>query len=248
MREEDTAYVLISTLTPLAIPSTLQDFLMARLDRLASVKEIAQIGATIGREFSYWLLEAVSPLQGAPLRDALDQLMAAELLHGRGNPPEAAYAFKHALVQETAYASLLKSRRQHLHQRIAESLRDRFPSRADEEPGVVAHHFTQAGLSDMAIEWWGRAGALAMRRFANPEAVLSYSNGLSLVADLPKSEARDRRELSFRLSMGPAPLAATRLRVGRGRAQLPRGREACGGSRRSRSHLQEHSRALALRL
>jgi class 3 adenylate cyclase/tetratricopeptide (TPR) repeat protein len=208
MREQDGAYVLASALTPLAIPSTLQDSLMARLDRLAPVKEIAQIGATIGREFSYRLLEAVSPLQGAPLQGALGQLMAAELVYGRGDPPEAAYAFKHALVQETAYASLLKSRRQHLHQRIAESLRDRFPNRADEEPGVVAHHFTQAGLSGMAIEWWGRAGALAMRRFANHEAVLSYTNGLSVMADLPRSEARDRRELSFRLAMGPALLAA----------------------------------------
>lgn len=208
LREEDGAYVLASTLTPLAIPSTLQDSLMARLDRLAPVKEIAQIGATIGREFSYRLLEAVSPLQGAALQDALGQLMAAELVYGRGNPPEATYAFKHMLVQETAYASLLKSRRQLLHQRIAESLRDGFPSRADQEPGLVAHHFTQAGLADLAIEWWDRAGARAMRRFANQEAVLSYSNGLNLIADLPKNEKRDRRDLSFRLAMGPALLAA----------------------------------------
>ena len=111
-----------AALTPLAIPSTLQNSLMARLDRLAPVKEIAQIGAAIGREFSYRLLEAVSPIQGPALQDALGQLMAAELIHGRGAPPEATYVFKHALVQDTAYASLLRSRRQRIHADIARAL------------------------------------------------------------------------------------------------------------------------------
>ena len=134
--------------------------------------------------------------------------MAAGLVFGHGTPPEATYAFKHALVQDTAYATLLKGRRQGLHQRIAESLRDRFPEHAEHEPGVIAHHFTQAGLAQSAIEWWGRAGTRAMRRFANHEAVLSYANGLTLMADLPRSEERDRQELSFRLALGPALLAA----------------------------------------
>ena len=208
LHEESGSYVLASALSPLAIPSTLQDSLMARLDRLAPVKEIAQIGATIGREFSYSLLEAVSPVRGAALQDALGKLMAAGLVFGHGTPPEATYAFKHALVQDTAYATLLKGRRQGLHQRIAESLRDRFPEHAEHEPGVIAHHFTQAGLAQSAIEWWGRAGTRAMRRFANHEAVLSYANGLTLMADLPRSEERDRQELSFRLALGPALLAA----------------------------------------
>ena len=180
---------------------------MARLDRLAPVKETAQIAAAIGREFPYRLLEAVSPIQGPPLRDALGQLMAAELIHGRGAPPEATYVFKHALVQDTAYATLLKSRRQQLHQQIAEVVRDRFPERADQEPGVIAHHFTQAGLPEIAVEWWGRAGRRAMGRFANLEAVPSFANGLALMADLPKSESRDRQELSLRLALGPALLA-----------------------------------------
>jgi class 3 adenylate cyclase/tetratricopeptide (TPR) repeat protein len=208
LREEDGVYVLSSALTPLAIPSTLQDSLMARLDRLAPVKETAQIGAAIGREFSYRLLEAVSPIKGLALQDALAQLMAAELIHGRGAAPESAYVFKHALVQDTAYATLLKSRRQQLHQRIAEIVRDIFPERADSEPGVIAHHFTQAGLLEMAVEWWSRAGHYAMSRFANFEAVQSFSNGLALMDKMPKGEQLDRQELSLRLALGPALLAA----------------------------------------
>ena len=181
---------------------------MARLDRLAPIKEIAQIGATIGREFPHSLLEAVSPTQGVALQDALDQLIAAGLIFKHGAESEASYTFKHALVQDTAYATLLKSRRQQLHQRIAESLRDHFPDRAEREPGIVAHHFTRAGLPETAIEWWGRAGDRAMRGFANHEAALSYVKGLNLMADLPPGEERARRELAFRLALGPALLAA----------------------------------------
>ena len=135
LREENGAYVLDRALTPLAIPSTLQDSLMARLDRLAPVKEIAQIGAAIGREFSYRLLEAVSPIQGPALQDALDQLMAAELIHGRGAPPEATYVFKHALVQDTAYASLLRSRRQRIHADIARALEEQFADQIERRAG-----------------------------------------------------------------------------------------------------------------
>jgi tetratricopeptide (TPR) repeat protein len=181
---------------------------MARLDRLAPIKEIAQIGATIGREFPYNILEAVSPTQGAALQNALMQLVAAGLIFSHGTPPGSSYTFKHALVQDTAYATLLKSRRQQLHQRIAESLRDRFPEPAEREPGIVAHHFTRAQLPKTAIEWWGRAGDRAMRRFANDEAALSYANGLNLMADLPSDEERNRHELAFRLALGPALLAA----------------------------------------
>ena len=125
-----------AALTPLAIPSTLQDSLMARLDRLAPVKEIAQIAAAIGREFSYRLLEAVSPIQGAELQDALAQLMAAELIHGRGAPPEATYVFKHALVQDTAYGSLLRSRRQRIHADIARALEEKFADQVAAAPAI----------------------------------------------------------------------------------------------------------------
>jgi tetratricopeptide (TPR) repeat protein len=208
LREEAAAYLLASRLTPFAIPSTLEDSLMARLDRLAPVKEVAQVGAAIGREFSLRLLECVAPIKGAGLADALRQLEAAELVFKRGAPSEATYVFKHALVQDAAYQSLLKSRRQVLHQRIAETLCSQFAERAEDEPSLVAHHFTQAGMSDAAIEWWDRAGSQAMRRFANPEAVVSFTNALRLVPDLPPGAARDERELVLRLTVGPALLAA----------------------------------------
>ena len=207
LREEKGSYVLASSLTPLAIPSTLQDSLMARLDRLAPVKEVAQLGAAIGREFAYSLLEAVSPIRGELLQQALTQLMAAGLVFGHGTPPDATYTFKHALVQDTAYATLLKSRKQRLHQQIAETLRDLFPERAEREPGVVALHFTRAGLDEAAIGWWERAGERAVRRFANREAIESYVSGLKMIFNLPAGEARDRRELAFRLALGPALLA-----------------------------------------
>ena len=133
---------------------------------------------------------------------------AAELVFTRGAPPDATYVFKHALVQDAAYQSLLKSRRQILHQRIAESLTKRFPNRAAEEPSLVAHHFTKAGMPDAAIEWWERSGSQAMRRFANSEAVVSFGNALGIIPGVPSGAARDERELALRLAIGPALLAA----------------------------------------
>ena len=144
-------------LPPFAIPATLQDLLAARLDRLAPVKEIAQIGAAIGREFSYPLLRAVAGRDEAALRAALAQLEEAELLFRAGAPPDARYTFKHALVQDTAYETLLRSRRQVLHRQIADALRGEFAAVAAAEPELVAHHLTQAGLDEPAIEWWGKA-------------------------------------------------------------------------------------------
>ena len=170
LREENGAYVLSSALTPLAIPSTLQDSLMARLDRLAPVKEIAQIGAAIGREFSYRLLEAVSPIQGRALQDALGQLIAADLIHARGTPPEAVYVFKHALVQDTAYASLLRGRRQRIHADIARALEEQFADQLEASPAIIAHHYTEAGLAEPAARSWLAAAELALSRSAPVEA------------------------------------------------------------------------------
>jgi predicted ATPase len=169
-------------LPPFAIPSTLQDSLAARLDRLAPVKEIAQIGAAIGREFSYPVLRAVAGRDEAALRAALAQLEEAELLFCTGTPPDARYTFKHALVQDTAYETLLRSRRQVLHRRIADSLRDQFATIAAAEPELVAHHLTQAGLDEPAIEWWGKAGVLppASRARVDPHRTrLKDQEGLS---------------------------------------------------------------------
>ena len=167
LREENGGYVLASALTPLAIPSTLQDSLMARLDRLAPVKETAQVAAAIGREFSYRLLEAVTPIQGAELEDALAQLMAAELIHGRGAPPEATYVFKHALVQDAAYGSLLRSRRQRIHADIARALEEKFADQVAAAPADIARHYTEAGLSPpsrLRAIGWRRANSRSRAR------------------------------------------------------------------------------------
>jgi tetratricopeptide (TPR) repeat protein len=167
-----------------AIPATLQDSLAARLDRLAPVKEIAQIGAAIGREFSYPLLRAVAARDEPALRAALAQLEDAELLFRSGTPPEARYTFKHALVQDTAYETLLRSRRQILHRQIADALRGEFAAIAAAEPELVGHHLTQAGLDEPAIEWWGKAGDQALRRSAFKEAAAHLGKAIELADKL----------------------------------------------------------------
>src|SRR5439155_8901509 len=145
LRETQEHYELIGPLPPLAIPTTLHDSLMARLDRLATVKAVAQLGAVLGRTFSYEVLQAVTPLDEAPLQQALARLVDAELLYQRGVPPQATYLFKHALIQETAYQSLLKSTRQQFHQQIAQVLETRSPALVETQPELVAQHYTAAG-------------------------------------------------------------------------------------------------------
>ncbi len=195
LREENGAYVLAATLTPLAIPATLHDSLTARLDRLSPIKEIAQIGAAIGREFSYRLLEAVSPISGQALQEALRQLMEAELIYGRGEPPEANYIFKHALVQDTAYGSLLRGRRQRIHADIAQALKQRF---ADEEsPAIIAHHFTEAGLAESAASYWLAAAELALSQSAPTEAERHASAGLALIPLVTEGPERDALNLGL---------------------------------------------------
>ena len=189
--EEPDRYRLDGPLPPLAIPSTLQDSLMARLDRLAAVKEIAQIGAAIGREFSYALLRAVVGRDEPTLRSALAQLEESELVFRLGAPPDARYSFKHALVQDTAYESLLKSRRQILHRKIAETLREQFPDIVEAEPELVAHHFTQAGLTAPAIEYWGKAGDLALRRSAFKEAIAHLGKAIEMTEALAGAGRRE---------------------------------------------------------
>jgi len=164
--------------------------LAARLDRLAPVKEVAQIGAAIGREFSYPLLRAVAGRDEPALRAALAQLEEAELLFRSDMPPDARYTFKHALVQDTAYETLLRSRRQLLHRQIADVLRGEFPAVAAAEPELVAHHLTQAGLDEPAIEWWGRAGDQAVRRSAFKEAAAHLGKAIELADKLAATAPR----------------------------------------------------------
>ncbi|WP_161851319.1 adenylate/guanylate cyclase domain-containing protein [Bradyrhizobium sp. CCBAU 051011] len=202
--EDAGRYRLDSPLPPLAIPATLQDSLMARLDRLAPVKEVAQIGAAIGREFSYTLLRSVAGRDDLTLSAALAQLEEAELLECRGTPPEATYSFKHALVQETAYESLLKSRRQLLHQHIGDVLRDKFPIIAETEPEVLAYHFTEAGLSGVALDWWRKAGQQALRRSAYTEAVAHLGKAVAIADRLPDEPGRIMNRLQLQIAYGRA--------------------------------------------
>ena len=200
-------YVLTSTLMPLAIPSTLQDSLTARLDRLAPVKIVAQTGAAIGREFSHRLLEAVSAVKGEELNDALRQLMAAELLYGRGAPPEASYVFKHALVQDAAYSSLLRSSRQRIHADIARTLVDLSLDQADSAPEVIAHHYTEATLAAPAVRYWLAAAELALSRSADREGARYAERGLELIAQLGDDPIRPEIELSLQVARANAALA-----------------------------------------
>lgn len=172
----------------LAIPTTLHDALMARLDRLSTVREVAQMGATIGREFSYDLIRAVSPLNEANLQQALARLVEAELLYQRGLSPQVRYVFKHALVQDTAYQSLLKSIRQQYHQQIAQVLTERFADTVETQPELVAHHYTEAGLGEHALPYWQRAGERAVQLPAYAEAVRFYQLALQT---LERQEAVD---------------------------------------------------------
>jgi class 3 adenylate cyclase/tetratricopeptide (TPR) repeat protein len=187
-----------------AIPATLRDLLTARLDRSRPVKEIAQIGAVIGREFSHELIGAVAPLTPTQLDTALGQLIESGLAHRRGTPPEASYVFKHALIRDAAYDSLLKSRRQELHDNIARAIDERFPWIAQGEPEVLAHHNTQAGRHLSAIPLWQKAGELALARLALPETISHLNKGLELITALPGSAERDGHELALRIPLGTA--------------------------------------------
>lgn len=204
LRDAGDRYELAGPLVPLAIPASLQDSLMARLDRLAPIKEVAQIGAAIGREFSYELLRRITAREESDLRDALGQLVEAELIFRRGTLPNATYVFKHALVQDAAYASLLKSRRQQLHADIAGALVESHRELVDTQPELLAHHFAQAGLAEPAMEYWQAAAKRAISRSAYPEAIEHLDQALAQIALLPPGEARDKRELELQVTkLGP---------------------------------------------
>jgi predicted ATPase len=209
LHEEETHYVLTGPLASVPIPATLHDALMARLDRLGAAKAVAQLGAVLGREFSYTLIQALAPLGEATLQGQLGQLVAAELLYQRGRPPRATYRFKHALIQDAAYASLLKSTRQQMHRQAAQVLETQFSETVTTQPELVAQHYTEAGLTEQAIPYWQRAGQQALQRSANPEAVQHLTKSLALLATLPETPARAQQELDLQLALGPA-LSATK--------------------------------------
>ena len=204
VREDADRYVLTGPLPPLAIPATLQDALMARLDRLAAVKEVAQLGAVLGREFSYALLRAVTPLEEPTLQQSLAQLVEAELLYQRGHPPQATYIFKHALVQDAAYQSLLRSTRQQYHQRIAQVLEAQFPDAVETQPELLAHHYTEAGLAEQAIPYWQRAGQQASDLSAYLEAISHFTTGIELLKTLPETPEHTQHALTLYIALGAA--------------------------------------------
>jgi class 3 adenylate cyclase/predicted ATPase len=196
-------YRLDGPLPPLAIPATLQDSLMARLDYLAPAKEIGQIGAAIGREFSYSLMRELVRRDETALKDALAKLEQAELLFRHGEPPEAIYRFKHALVRDAAYESLLKSRRHQLHGQIARIMEEKFPDIVATQPEIVAHHFTEAGLVEPAIDYWLKAGNLALKRSENA-AVGHLKQGLKQIPNIDDPMLRNKWELLLQTSLGNA--------------------------------------------
>jgi predicted ATPase len=207
LREAGERYDYAGSARAVTIPATLRDSLMARLDRFTPVKEIAQIGAVIGREFSYELIAAVAPMPQAQLDDSLARLCESGLAFRRGTPPDALYTFKHALVQDAAYDSLLKSRRGELHGRIARVIEQRFLNIKATEPEVVAHHLTEAGLAEAAIPLWQAAGELALKRVALTEAISHLNRGLALIPALSWSSERDADELELRIRLGTAWVA-----------------------------------------
>jgi class 3 adenylate cyclase/predicted ATPase len=200
--EELTKSVLESGAPLVAIPTTLHDSLMARLDRIGPVRRVAQIGAAIGREFSYQLLRTVSDIRDEELRPSIARLVEFELVFQRGMPPDAVYSFKHTLVQDAAHSSLLRSTRQQLHAQIAEVLEDQSPELMDSQPELFAQHYAEAGLVERSVACWGKAGHRSAARSAMAEAAAQFQKGLDQLALLPDTRERQRQELEFRSSLG----------------------------------------------
>jgi predicted ATPase len=202
LREEVDRYVLDRALPPAAIPTTLHASLLARLDRLASVRLVAQIGAAIGREFSYELLRAVSDVPEDELQASLARLVSSELVFQRGSPPDAVYAFKHALVRDAAYSSLLRNARQQLHAQIAKVLETHSPEMMNIQPELLAQHYAEAGLVEKSVAYWSRAGRRSAARSAVAEAAAQFQKGLDQLALLPSNFERQQQELELCSDLG----------------------------------------------
>jgi len=200
-------YVALGPLPPLAVPATLLGSLTARLDRLGEIREIAQIGAAIGREFSYRLVAAITPISSPSLQTALTHLAAGELIFARGEPPDSTYIFKHALVQDAAYATMVRSKCQHLHSRIADALTQGFPETVETQPELMAHHLAQAGLTEEAIEYFRKAARHAIERSANAEAIGHLTRALEMLESLPEKPERERLTLGLEVVLGQAMIA-----------------------------------------
>jgi class 3 adenylate cyclase/predicted ATPase len=220
-------YELTGSLRTLTIPATLQDSLMARLDRLMTAKVIAQLGATIGRQFSYALLQAVAQLNDRTLHEELHRLVETELLYQRGVPPQATYTFKHALIQDAAYESLLKSTRQQYHQRIAQVLEAQFPETTATQPELLAWHYTEAGLQAQALPYWHQAGQRALARSAYAEAIHHMTTGIALLTTLAETPERLQQEMDMQIALGTALMVTIGLGAPEAKHAYDRARLLC---------------------
>jgi predicted ATPase len=232
LKAVDGHYELTGVFSTLAIPVTLQDSLMARLDRLVTAKGVAQMGATIGRQFAYDLLQAVSQLDASTLQRELGRLVEAEIVYQRGLPPQSTYMFKHALIQDAAYQSLLKSTRQGYHQRIAQVLEAQFPEIAQAQPELLAHHYTEAGSTEKAVYSWHEAAQRAIQRSAHVEAIAHLRQGLALLQTLPETPRRLQREVDMLITMGASLLAVKGVAAGEVGETYTYARQLC-------AHLEE---------
>ncbi len=259
LQDVDGHYELAGSFHALTIPTTLQDSLMARLDRLVTAKAVAQYAAVIGRQFPYAWLHAVTQLDAATLQRELGRLVEAEIVYQRGLPPHVTYRFKHALIRDAAYASLLKSTRQHYHQQIAQVLEEQFPETAKTQPELLAHHATEAGLGEHAIRYWQQAGQRAIERSANLEAISHLTKGLEVLTTLPDSTERMQQEILLQTALASTYIAAKGAAALEVERAYARARELCqqtgdtaqlipvlGGLRRHYSQRAEYQRVREL--
>ena len=207
LRETAGRYELTGPLSSLSIPETLQESLMARLDRLPQVREIAQLASVLGREFAYEMISGLSAGGETTLQDGLGELVEADLLYQRGRPPRSKYIFKHALIQDAAYESLLRRNRQRHHQQVAELLESKFPEVVEAQPELVAHHFSEAGAIKRAVAYWLKAGQRAARQSAHPEAIAHLRQGLAMLTGLAETSERAMQELALQGTLGPVVMA-----------------------------------------
>ncbi|HEX2279831.1 MAG TPA: hypothetical protein VHN13_22320, partial [Candidatus Tectomicrobia bacterium] len=212
---------------PFIIPTTLHDSLMSRLDSLPAAKATAQQASVIGREFPYGMLAAISPQSEPELQSALEQLASSELIFVRGAPPEAIYAFKHALVRDAAYASLLRSRRQELHARLASVLEESYPDLATRQPELIAHHLSEAHQAERAVLYWERAATNAAMRQAHQEAMAHCYHGLAMVALVNDQEQREQHELLLQVHLGNSAAGAKGWEAPEVARALYRARDLC---------------------
>lgn len=217
----------ITSLLKREIPATLQDLMMARLDRMDDERELLQLAATLGREFSYELIAGVAMLEETVLQAQLAKLIQAEILYSKGQPPNCNYTFRHALLQDAAYQSLIRQKRHHFHQRIGETLEEQFSQTVDARPELLAHHLTEAGLTEKAVSYWLKAGLRSVQHSANLEATGHLTKGVELVRTFPESPSRDAQELQLLVTLGAACIAAHGYAAPQVGSILHRARELC---------------------